>query len=195
MISKLDTYFKNDKLMLELLTLKESSIASNIANIDTPNYKKINVNFLDEFKKKVKDLIYIKKNNSAVNSKKKNFIEIYKENLKQSISVDKTIDENFTFNEKNLHSNIQNSLFNDIKNSIENIDEKNNLLYQEITDSMLKNVIESNDSNLNITDDNDNSNEINLTHERISFVETELEHKKELAIIKYKIDNMLKVLD
>jgi len=87
-------------------------------------------------------------------------------------------------------------LFNDIKNSIESIDEKNNLLYQEITNSMLQNIIETDNYNLNVTDDDsNNSHEIDLTHERINFVETELEHKKELAIIKNKIDNMLKVLD
>jgi len=71
MISKLDSYFKNDKLMLELLTLKEASIASNIANINTPNYKKIEVNFLDEFKKKIKNLIYKKKKNYIKKIKKK----------------------------------------------------------------------------------------------------------------------------
>ncbi|QCI19388.1 hypothetical protein [Buchnera aphidicola] len=195
MISKLDLYFKDDSIMLELLTLKENSIASNIANINTPNYKKIDVNFLDEFKKKIKNLIYIKKNNSIINSKKKTFVNNCKKNLKKNIVVDKTVDKNFIFNESNLYSNIHNSLFNDIKNSIKSIDEKNNLLYQEITNSMLQNIIESDSCKLNVTDDSNDSNEIDLTHERINFVETELEHKKELAIIKNKIDNILTVLD
>jgi len=151
----LDSYFKVNQSILDILTLEANRIASNVANVNTPNYKKIKINFLDEFKKNLQNVKNKKNrkknfNNSDIyqniwiesNSKLEQFSHLEKafnSYLKNEKLNDKL--KSIIPNKKNLSSK-NNSIFSLLKNSLIHFDMFNDSCLKQSTNSTLKNIMD-----------------------------------------------------
>ncbi|BGI51454.1 MAG: hypothetical protein BucCj_2100 [Buchnera aphidicola (Ceratovacuna japonica)] len=125
MIKIIDDFFELNKTILNLRSFKEESIASNIANSETPNYNKKYVNF----NKIIKKICFYKKRNLYTTSKKH-------------------IKNNFKILNKNNYTNfLTKKNFFDINNKIDTNEEKikflKNSLKYEIDLSIIKKKIKN----------------------------------------------------
>ncbi|WP_343189782.1 flagellar basal body rod protein FlgB [Buchnera aphidicola] len=95
MLNTINNFFEINKTILNLRSLKEEFIASNIANFETPNYNKKDINF-EKIKKKIFSIN--KKNELFITSKK--HMKAHNYEIKNKISMFLKHENNYKTNNK-----------------------------------------------------------------------------------------------
>lgn len=110
MFDQIKNIFWFSKNALNLIAYKQKILSSNIANIDTPNYQKLDFNFKDQ----LNYIIHQKYNNqlNLFNTAEKHICPI-----KKHISIDVNLKKDQRFNKKN-NVDINQERMNFIRNSL-----------------------------------------------------------------------------
>ncbi|HMI76757.1 MAG TPA: flagellar basal body rod protein FlgB [Buchnera sp. (in: enterobacteria)] len=110
MFDQINTMFQFSKNALNIIAYRQKIFASNIANIDTPNYQRLNINFKNQL-----NTIMRYNNNQQLNLLNTSNKHLYP--VIENIPIDNTMNNHKLFNNKN-NIDINKERMNFIKNSL-----------------------------------------------------------------------------